>query len=220
MKVRAVITGVTGMVGEGVLHECLHSDRVESVLVINRRPCGIKHAKLREIIHSDFSEFVSIRSQLAGFNAAFLCMGITSLGTSEADYTRITHDYTLALAQVLVEMNPEMVLCYISGAGTRQEGSKNMWMRVKGKTERALQSLPCKTAYMFRPGYIRPTKGLKHTYRMYRILDPVMFPLLKFLAPKVACTLREIGLAMIVCAAKGYEKTILEVPDIEKAAQQ
>src|ERR1700752_5252890 len=156
MKVRAVITGATGMVGEGVLHECLLSNDVEQVLVINRRPCGMQHAKLKEIIHTDFSDFTAIENQLAGYNAAFLCMGITSVGANEETYTKVTYTYTLALANTLVKLNPDMVICYVSGAGTKQdENAKNMWIRVKGRTERDLQKLPCKAAYMFRPGYIQ-----------------------------------------------------------------
>jgi hypothetical protein len=220
MKVKAVITGATGMVGEGVMYECLLSNEVEQVLVINRKPSGAQHPKLKEIIHTDFSDFSSIEDELREYNAAFLCMGITSVGAKEDVYTKITYKFTLALAGTMTKLNPETVICYVSGAGTKQEESvKNMWIRVKGKTERDLQKLKCKAAYMFRPGYIRPIKGMKNTYTMYKILDPFMFPLLKLLAPKTACTLKEIGLAMIICASKGYEKNILEVRDIEKAAK-
>lgn len=220
MKIKVIITGATGMVGEGVMHECLNSNHVEEVLLINRRPSGAQHPKLKEIIHADFSDYSAIADQLKGYQAAFLCMGITSLGASEELYTKITYTYTLALAQTLTKHDPEMVICYVSGAGTRQEdGVKNMWMRVKGRTERDLQKLPCKGAYMFRPGYIKPTKGMKNTYTMYKVVDPVMFPLLKLFAPKLACTLKEIGQAMITCAVKGYDKTILEVKDIEAAAK-
>lgn len=219
MKVRAIITGATGMVGEGVLHECLLSPDVEQVLAINRKPCGIQHPKLKEILHGDFSDFSLVENQLLGYNAAFLCMGITSVGASEEIYTKITYQYTLALAKKLTERNPDMVICYVSGAGTKQDESiKNMWIRVKGTTERALQQLPCKAAYMFRPGYIQPTKGLKNTYTMYKILAP-LYPLWKLLLRKHACTLQEIGLAMIHTVTKGYDKTILEVPDIEKLAR-
>lgn len=219
MKVKAIITGATGMVGEGVMHVCLQSPDVEQVLVINRKTVGIQHPKLKEILHSDFSDFSSIESQLQGYNAAFLCMGITSLGASEELYTKITHDYTLALAKSLVKVNPETVICYVSGKGTKQEPSKNMWIRVKGRTEKALQDLS-KHAYMFRPGYIKPMKGMKNTYTMYKALDWFMFPLTKLLAPGAACTLEEIGKAMINCAAKGYEKKNLEVKDIEAAAKK
>jgi hypothetical protein len=217
MKVKAIITGSTGMVGEGVLHECLLSPLVEQVLVINRRSCGVTHPKLKEILHNDFSDFSAIESSLQGYNAAFLCMGVTSLGASEELYTKITYKYTLALAKTLVKLNPETTVCYVSGAGTKQEGARNMWIRVKGRTERELQALG-KNMYMFRPGYIRPKKGMKNTYKMYKALDWLMFPLLKLLAPRVACTLEEIGKAMIHCAARGYEKKVLEVRDIVKAA--
>jgi len=221
MKIKVIITGVTGMVGEGVMHECLLSNEVEQVLVINRRPCGVTHPKLKEIIHADFSDFSSVEKELSGYNAAFLCMGITSIGASEEAYTKVTYTYTLALASTLSKLNPETVICYVSGAGTKQDESvKNMWMRVKGKTERDLQKLHCKAAYMFRPGYIRPTKGMKNTYTMYKILDPIMYPLLKLLAPKVVCTLKEIGLAMINCASKGCEKNIIEVKDIVELAKK
>lgn len=204
------------MVGEGVLHECLSSPLVEAVLVMNRRSCGVAHPKLKEILHADFSDFTAIENSLEGYSAAFLCMGITSLRATEDVYTRITFDYTLTLARTLVKKNPGITLCYVSGAGTRQDGkARLMWMRVKGRTERELQMLPCKAAYMFRPGYIRPTKGLSRTYRMYKLLDWMMFPLLKLIAPKAACTLKEIGQAMINCAAKGYSNNILEVTDIE-----
>lgn len=217
--VKAVITGTTGMVGEGVMHECLNSSLVEEVLVINRKPCGLQHPRLKEIIHQDFSEFDSIREQLKGYNAAFLCMGITSIGASEELYTQITYNYTLALAGTMIKNDPETVICYVSGKGTKQEeGVKNMWIRVKGRTERDLQKL-CKNGYMFRPGYIRPIKGMKNTYKMYKALDWFMFPFTKLLAPGAACTLKEVGQAMIHCAAKGYEKKILEVKDIEKAAK-
>lgn len=208
------------MVGEGVLHECLLSDKVEKVLVINRKPCGVQHPKLQEILHKDFSDFSSLENSLRDYNAAFICMGITSIGASEEVYAKITHDYTLALARSFVKQNPDGVICYVSGKGTRQEeGVKNMWIRVKGRTERELQKLS-KNAYMFRPGYIRPTRGMKNTYKMYKAFDWFMFPLTKLLAPGAACTLREIGLAMIHCAEKGYEKNILEVKDIELAAKK
>ena len=207
------------MVGEGVMHECLLSNEVEQVLVINRRPCAVTHPKLKEIIHADFSNFSALEKELANYNAAFLCMGITSIGASEEAYTKVTYDYTMALAKTMVKSNPEAIICYVSGKGTRQEeGVKNMWIRVKGKTERGLQKIS-KHSYMFRPGYIKPIKGMKNTYKMYKALDWFMFPLTKLLAPGAACTLKEIGLAMITCASKGYEKTILEVRDIEKAAK-
>lgn len=207
------------MVGEGVMHECLNSTEVEQVLIISRRPYGLQHPKLKEVIHKDFSDFGAIENELKGYNAAFLCMGITSIGANEDLYTKVTHDYTLALSKSFVKQNPEGVICYVSGKGTRQEeGVKNMWIRVKGRTERDLQKLSPK-AYMFRPGYIKPMKGMQNTYTMYKVLDWFMFPLTKMIAPGAACRLKEIGQAMITCASKGYEKTILEVKDIVRAAK-
>lgn len=207
------------MVGEGVMHECLNSGEVEQVLIVSRRSYGLQHPKLKEIIHKDFSDLSSIENELKGYNAAFLCMGITSLGAKEDLYTKVTYDYTLALSKVFVTQNPDGVICYVSGKGTRQEeGVKNMWMRVKGRTERDLQKLSAK-AYMLRPGYIKPMKGMQNTYTIYQVLDWFMFPLMKLIAPGAACRLKEIGQAMITCASKGYEKTILEVKDIEKVAK-
>ena len=208
------------MVGEGVLHECLQHPDVESVLVINRRPCGVQHLKLKEIIHDNFFDFTGIQSQLSGYNACFFCMGISSLGLKEAPYRHITYDITLALARVLAPLNPGMVFDYVSGAGTDStEKGRSMWARVKGKTENDLLALPFRAAYMFRPGYIQPTKGMTHTYRTYKIFAP-LYPVWKKLFPSYVCTLREIGLAMIYSATKAYPKRVLEVNDIVALAQQ
>jgi len=220
MSINAIITGSTGMVGEGVLHECLKHHVVDSVLVINRRTCGVQHPKLKEIIHDDFSDFSGIETALSGYNAAFLCMGITSLRASEAAYTHITYDMTLALAKPLARLNPELTLCYISGLGTdSSEKSRSMWVRVKGRTENALLQLGLKQAFMFRPGLIRPTRGLKNTYLAYKLIDPLI-PLMRLFFPKYITTLEEIGLAMIEVTRKGYEKQIIEVSDIVRIARQ
>ncbi len=221
MSINAVITGSTGMVGEGVLHECLNHPNVDSVLVINRQSCGIEHPKLSEIIHADFSDFTALESSLKGYNAAYLCMGITSFRASEEVYTRITHDMTLALAGPLVKLNPDITLTYVSGAGTDgTESGRLMWTRVKGKTENALLGLPAKRAFMFRAGGITPTEGLKNTYTFYKILNP-FFPFLRRLMPNSICSLEEIGLAMIQATLSGYHKSILEVADIvDLAANQ
>jgi hypothetical protein len=219
MKVKAIITGATGMVGEGVLHECLLSDEVEQVLVINRKPCGITHPKLKEIIHSDFYDFSPIESQLQNYNACFFCLGVTSVGKKEPEYTKLTYDLTTHVADTLVKYNKDMVFCYVSGGGTDQtEKGKIMWTRVKGRTENHLLSLPFKGAYMFRPGYIQPTKGLKNTLKAYNYID-WLYPVFKKLMPKHVCTLREIGLAMIHTVTKGYSKSILDSKDIVELAK-
>jgi hypothetical protein len=219
MKVKVIITGSTGMVGEGVMHECLMSPDVESVLIINRKPGNHVHSKLKEIIHPDFSDFKAIQEQLIGYNACFFCMGVSSVGMKEPEYTRITYDITLAFAKILVKNNPGMVFNYVSGTGTdSSEKGRSMWARVKGKTENDLQKFSFRDAYMFRPGYIHPTKGLKNTYRIYKILG-VLYPLWKLIFPKNVCKLQDIGLAMINSVTKGYEKKILEAPDIIKLAQ-
>ena len=214
MSIKAIITGSTGMVGEGVLHESLNHPDVESVLVINRKTCGVQHPKLTEIIHSDFSDFSSIESELSGYTAAFLCMGITSFRASEELYTHITHVMTLALAGPLAKLNPDMTLCYVSGAGTDDtERGRMMWTRVKGQTENALLKLPLKKAFMFRPGLIQPTKGLSNAYLFYKLMNPII-PLLRKLFPKQVSSLEEIGLAMIQVTQEGSNKQRIEVLDI------
>lgn len=219
MKIRAIITGASGMVGEGVLHECLLHPDVESVLSISRRTCGMRHAKLKEILHQDFSNFSGIEEELSGYNAGFFCMGVSSLGKSEETYRRLTYDLTLALARPLAKLNPDMTICYVTGMGAdSSEKGRTMWARVKGKTENDLMKLPFRGAYMFRPGFIRPTKGLKNTHGFYRVVDP-LFPLGKLLFPKALLTLKEIGLAMINSVAVGPEKRMLEVSDIAALAR-
>lgn len=218
MKVRAIITGATGMVGEGVLHECLLHPDLEQVLVINRRPCGVTHPKLKEIIHTDFFNLSPVQAQMVNYNACFFCLGITSVGMKEQEYYHLTYELTMNIAKILVEQNKDMVFTYVSGAGTNNnEKSKNMWIRVKGKTESDLMKLPFKKAYMFRPGYMQPTKGLKNTQKLYFAVS-WMYPALRFLFPKFVCTLKELGLAMIHTVTVGYEKQILEVKDIVKLA--
>jgi len=219
MKIKAIITGTTGMVGEGVLHECLLSPEVESVLVINRRPCNIQHPKLKEIIHKDFYDFSAIKEQLKGYNACFHCMGVTSVGKKEDEYNKLTYDITIALAGLLSITNSGMTFCYVSGSGTDStEKGRIMWARVKGKTENKLIKLFAPKAFMFRPALIIPTPGLKNTYKMYKVMAPLI-PVFKFLMPKYICSLKEIGLAMINTVNKGYESSFVEVPDIKKLAQ-
>lgn len=218
-KIRAIITGATGMVGEGVLYECLQHPGVETVLVINRRPCGISHPKLREIIHSDFSDMSPVAAQLEGYNACYFCLGVSSVGMKEPEYTRLTYDLTLHVATVLSVYNPDMIFCYVSGAGTdSSEKGRLMWARVKGKTENALLKLPFKAVYLFRPGYMQPTQGLKNTLSFYKYVR-WMYPLLRAVFPKSVSTLKEVGLAMIHVTQQAYRKSVLEVTDIREAAK-
>jgi hypothetical protein len=218
MKIKAIITGVTGMVGEGVLHECLLHPDVESVLVINRKSCGVKHEKLKEIIHKEFSDLSSIENQLEGYNACYFCAGVSSVGKKEDEYRRITYDLTMNFAKTLAKLNPDMTFCYVSGVGTDStEKGRSMWARIKGKTENDLLKLPYKAAFMFRPGYIQPTKGLKNAYKIYKVFVP-FYPILKTLFPKYVVTLEELGKAMINVTLFGSDKKILECRDIAELA--
>jgi uncharacterized protein YbjT (DUF2867 family) len=219
-KVNAIITGATGMVGEGVLHECLLHPDVESVLVINRKTCGVSHPKLKEIIHSDFFDLSPIEAQLTGYNACFFCLGVSSIGIKEPEYTRISHALTMNVAQTLSRLNPGMTFCYISGAGTDStEKGRMMWARVKGKTENDLMKLPFKAAYAFRPAFILPTKGLKNALSFYKYIT-WLYPVVHPLFPNSSGTLKEVGLAMINCVIFGYEKRVLEAKDIARLAMK
>ena len=216
MKIKAIITGSTGMVGEGVLNICLNSPEVDSVLVVNRKPCGVKHPKLKEIIHTDFMHLSPILNELSGFNACYFCAGVSSVGKSEKEYTYITYDLTLSFANSLVQLNPDMVFTYVSGVGTdSSEKGKSMWARVKGKTENDLMKLPFKDVYAYRPGYIQPIRGLKNAYKIYKIFVP-FYPILEKMFPKYVGTLEEIGNSMINVTVNSYEKKVLEVVDIRK----
>jgi hypothetical protein len=218
MRVKAIITGVTGMVGEGVLQVALSSPDVEQVLVINRKPCGISHPKLKEIIHRDFFDLSPIASQLAGYNACFFCLGTSSVGMSQEDYRHVTYDLTMHVAQTLVGQNSGMTFIYVSGAGTdsTEQGSL-AWARVKGKTENDLMKLPFKKVYAFRPGMMKPLDGAKNVPAWGKALL-WLYPVIKALAPNVASTLSDVGLAMIKAVTIGYDKPILEVKDINALA--
>ncbi len=213
-KIKAIITGSTGMVGEGVLHICLNNPNVENVLVINRKPCGISHPKLKEIIHKDFMDLTEIENQLVGYNACYFCAGISSIGKSEEEFRKITYDLTLNFAKTLVKSNSQMVFTYVSGTGTdSSEIGKIMWARVEGKTENDLLKLQFKDSYMFRPGYIQPIKGLKNSYKIYKITSP-LYPILEKFFPKHVITLEELGNSMINVTLNGYNKKVLENVDI------
>ena len=218
MKISAIITGATGMVGEGVLHECLQHPDVEKVLVLNRRPGGVQHPKLTELIHQDMSDLSSIRAQLTGYNACYFCLGVTSVGKKEPLYRKLTYDLTLGAARTLLAVNPQMTFSYVSGAHTdSSEKGNSMWARVKGKTENDLLKLGFAHAYMFRPGYLTETPGLKNAHPFYKYLRWLV-PVLKRFFPNAGCSLKELGLAMIHVTLRGYSKNILEVSDILHAA--
>jgi uncharacterized protein YbjT (DUF2867 family) len=219
MSISAIVFGASGMVGEGVLHEAGSHPDVASILVIGRRPSGVRHAKVKELLHNDFLNYDAIRDQLGGYDACFFCLGTTSVGKNEKDYTRITYDFTMQAARTLAPLNPGMTFCYVSGLGTDStEQGRSMWARVKGKTENDLMKLPFKAVYLFRPGLIRPTKGLQHTLTLAKLFTP-LFPLLRVLVPSYVCTLREVGQAMIRVSLSGYPQKILECREIADAAR-
>ncbi|MBI5477069.1 MAG: epimerase [Ignavibacteriales bacterium] len=216
MSIKAIIFGATGMVGEGVLHEALNDAAVDSILVVGRRSCNIQHKKLTELLHTDFYDYTKIENNLSGYNACFFCLGVTSVGKKEEEYRRLTYDLTLAAAQTLSRLNPEMVFCYVSGVGTdSSEKGRIMWARVKGKTENDLRKLPFKSVYAFRPGFIKPIAGLKNTQTFAKILAP-LYPVLNLIFPKYICTLENLGRSMISAVDKGYSKRILECLEIEQ----
>jgi len=218
MKIRAIITGATGMVGEGVLFECLNHPDVEAILVINRKPCGVTNIKLKEIIHTDFFDISAIETQLSGYNACFFCLGVSSVGMKEPEYIKITYTLTMHVAQTLSKLNKDMVFCYVSGSGTdSSEKGKIMWARVKGKTENHLMELPFKSVYAFRPAFMLPTKELKNVLPSYKYVT-WLYPVVRKLFPDYAGTLSEVGQAMITVARSGYNKQVLELKDIRVLA--
>jgi uncharacterized protein YbjT (DUF2867 family) len=213
-----LIFGATGMVGQGVLRECLLDPDVQVVQTVGRAPTGLQHPKLREIVRSDLLNYTEIESALRGFNACFFCLGVSSTGMSESEYERVTYAVTMAAAQTLSRLNPGMTFIYVSGAGTdSSEKGRIMWARVKGKTENALLRLPFKTACMFRPGAIQPVHGARSktpTYRVIYTLAKPVLPLLLRLFPRHILTTEELGRAMLLVAKSGAPKTILESSDI------
>ena len=214
-----IITGATGMVGEGVLLECLDHPAIERVLMVNRRPHSAKHPKLTECIVPDFLELDEFSTQLTGYDACFYCAGVSSRGMSEADYSRIIYDTTLHFASRLAALNPQMVFSYVSGTLTdSSEKDSIMWARVKGKTENALMKLPFRKVYNFRPGLMRPTPGQQNVKGYYKVIGG-LYPLLHLLFPNRVSTMREVALAMINSAIEGYPKQILEISDINSLAK-
>jgi uncharacterized protein YbjT (DUF2867 family) len=215
---RVLLFGATGMVGYGVLRECLQDPDIQLVETVGRTATGGKHPKLREIVHKDLSDVAPIESELSGFDACFFCLGVTAAGLNEADYLRVTYGIALAVAEALARLNPDMTFIYVSGAGTdSSEHGRVMWARVKGKTENALMRLPFKASYMFRPGIIEPVHRAKSKtplYRFFYAISKPLLPPLRWTFPNHVLTTAEIGQAMLAVVRQGAPKPILESKDI------
>jgi uncharacterized protein YbjT (DUF2867 family) len=213
-----LVFGATGMVGQGVLRECLLDPGVNRVQVIGRTPTGVQHPKLRETVHSDLWHYSTIEGDLSGFDACFFVLGVSSAGMKAEAYEHITYGITMAAAETLCRLNPNMKFFYVSGAGTDStERGRSMWARVKGKTENALLRLPFSAAYMFRPGLIQPLHGARSKTPAYRIIYSAVSPVISLLRrafPNHVVTTEEIGLAMLMVARRDYPKPILEISDI------
>jgi uncharacterized protein YbjT (DUF2867 family) len=218
VHVKVILFGATGMVGQGVLRECLLASDVDNVLAIGRTGTGQKHAKLEELVRADLSDLSPIESRLAGFDACFFCLGVSAAGMSEQDYRRVTYELTISVAKTLVRLNPAMTFIYVSGAGTDStERSRMMWARVKGRTENDLLKMPFSAAYMFRPGYIQPLHGIRTKTKWYGALYAVMgplYPIWKRLLPKYVTTTECVGRAMLNVVRHGAPKHLMENQDI------
>lgn len=214
---KIILTGTTGMVGEGVLLECLHHPEVDEVLSVSRRPCGRSHPKLTEKIVPDFMDLQNDEI-LRGYDACFYCAGVSSVGMDEEKYRRITYDTTMHVAEVLVNQNGSMTFVYVTGAGTdSSEQGRIMWARIKGKTENDLAKLPFKAVYNFRPAFMKSTPGQQNLPSFYKYIE-WLYHVVKVVYPKGVCTIEQMGLAMIKAVLVGYPKTVMEVEDIKKLA--
>ncbi len=219
---KIILFGASGMVGQGALRECLAAPDVARVLVVTRSALGQADPKLRELVHADFGEFGPVAGELAGYDACLFCLGVSSAGMTEAEYTRVTYDYTLAAARVLVAQTPAMTFIYVSGAGTRSDEQGGMWARVKGRTENALLALPFKAAYMFRPGFIQPKHGIVSKTKSYRVLYAIVSPispLLRWLFPRAIATTETMGRALLEAARHGAPAKIIGGREIEELAR-
>ena len=223
MKIKAIIFGSSGMIGKGLLRECLRNPKIESILAINRQPSNLRYTILKEIIHENFFDISALTEDLKGYNTCFFCLGVSAMGLSENDYNKITYDLTIYIAETLLKINKEMTFCYISAAGAdSSEKGRIMWARVKGKTENALLKMPFTKAYMFRPNYIQPMVGIKSKTKLYNklysITKPFYFILRRF--KSFVTNSEALSSAMINAVAKGYEKNILKSSDINKIADE
>jgi len=215
---KVIITGATGMVGEGVLQECLVNPAIEKILLVNRKSSGYSHPKLEEVLHGNFNDIDPIANKMPGYDACYFCAGVSSVGMNEEDYYAATYTLTLNFAKALAGLNPQMVFCYVSGAGTDSTG-KQMWARVKGKTENDLIKLPFKAVYNFRPAFMKPTRGAKNIKGFYKVIN-ALYPVFRMFSSTYFLTLEEVARAMIYVSMKGYEKQILEVKDIADLSKQ
>ena len=217
-----ILFGATGMVGSAALIECLDHPDVTRVLAIGRRSCGVSHGKLDELIHTDFLDYSGVQDRLTGYDACLFCLGVSSAGMSEEEYTRITYDFTMAAARALSALNPGLTFCYLSGQGADgSETGRIMWARVRGRLENHLLALEDCTAWIFRPGFIQPVKGVRSATRLYAVayaLAGPLFPILDRLVPKAVTTSERVGLALIRVARQGAPKTRLENADINELA--
>ena len=215
-----LIFGATGMVGQGVLRECLRDPSVRRVTAVGRSPSGQAHEKLRDVVVPDLTDLSAVERELTGFDACFYCVGVTSAGLDQATYSRLTFDLTLAVARTLARLNPGLVLLYVSGMGAdSSERGRVMWARLKGRTENALRELPLRAAYMFRPGYIQPLDGIRSRTRWYRAFYAAMAPVspvLRALLPGAVTTTAQLGRAMIHVARHGHPSAILHSSDINR----
>jgi uncharacterized protein YbjT (DUF2867 family) len=221
---KVLIFGATGMVGQGVLRECLLADDVSHVQTVGRTATGQTNPKLHELVHRDFLDYSAVEDQLQGFDACFFCLGVSSLGMSEADYTHVTYDFTVAAATTLARLNPAMTFVYVTGTGTdSSERGRVMWARVKGRTENALRQLPFKAVFLFRPGVIQPLHGVQSKtgwiQRTYTLTSPLL-SLARTLFPHTILSTQRIGQAMLAVASDGGDKAVLETRDIEEAARR
>lgn len=217
---KIILFGASGMIGQGVLRECLADARVERVLAVVRQPLGGSHPKLRELVHRDFQDYTSIEGELSGYDACLFCLGVSSAGMKETEYRKVTYGFTLAAAETLARLAPAMTFLYISGQSTDEtERGRMMWARVKGATENALLRLPFRAVYLFRPGFIQPLHGIRSRTRLYRVSYALARPLawlVKRLAPDAVTTTEQLGRAMLRVAIEGYDRPRLEMRDINR----
>jgi uncharacterized protein YbjT (DUF2867 family) len=221
--VNVLIFGATGMVGQGVLRECLAAADVGKVLTVGRTPTGVRHPKLQELVHAEMWDYANVEDDLKDFDACFFCIGVTSSTMNEEQYTHLTYDLTMAVASTLARLNPRMVFVYVSGAGAdNSETSRVMWQRVRGKTENALLKLPFRGVYIFRPGMIQPVgvKSKTTAYRWFYALTKPLLPLLRAMLPDQILSTPQVGQAMLAAVRNGAQKRVLESPDINALSKR